>query len=570
MNIRQKTLLLISLTLSGLIIVIILIFYEIFIKSFTQIEKQNTEKNVERVQEYLTERVNELNSTTKDWARWDDTYNFVKAPNQNYKDKNLFPSAFETLQINLMLFYNSQNKSVLNLAYDFESGEFVPVSRDLNQYLTPNSILLNHKTDQDELTGLLLVQQGFLLIASLPILTSERTGPRSGTLIMGRLINQSKVEEIAQRTKLSLIFHRVDQITPDLMRVFQELTKETKPRKIIVEPINQDKIAGYSLLKDVNGKPIILLQVTLERDIYRQGQIALLSLTIALLIVGLFFELITIILINRLILNKLIALSNDVIGIGLSNDLAMRVQIQGQDELTNFAVTINWMLDELEKEKHKTEKLLLNVLPHSIAEKLKNHQGIIAESFDDVTILFADLVGFTSLAGRLSPLDVVNFLNNIFSSFDRLAEKYGLEKIKTIGDAYMVASGLPNPRPDHAEAIAGMALEMQGIIREMSQAKSESFTMRIGINTGRVVAGVIGTKKFSYDLWGDAVNVASRMESSGEPGKIQVSETTYEVLKDKYIFQPRGLISVKGKGEMLTYWLIGKKLDLPWGKNPFS
>lgn len=561
MNIRQKTLLLISLTLSGLIAVIIIIFYEIFIKSFTQIEQQNTEKNVERVQEYLSERLNELNSTTKDWSRWDDTYNFVKSPNQNYQDKNLFPSAFETLQINLMLFYNSQKKSVLNLAYDVESGEFVPVSPELNKYLTPSSILLNHKTDQDELTGLLLVQEGFLLIASLPILTSEQTGPRSGTLIMGRLINQSKVEEIAQRTKLSLIFHRVDQITPDLMRVFQELTKETKPRKIIVKPINQDKIAGYSILKDVNGQPIILLQVTLERDIYRQGQVALLSLIVALLIVGFSFELITIILIDRLILKRLISLSNDVIGIGLSNDLARRVPIQGQDELTNFAGTINWMLDELQKEKHKTEKLLLNVLPHSIAEKLKNNQGIIADNFDNVTILFADLVGFTTLAGRLSPLEVVNFLNKIFSSFDRLAEKYGLEKIKTIGDAYMVASGLPTPRPDHAEAIANMALEMQEIIREISQGQSESFTMRIGINTGRVVAGVIGTRKFTYDLWGDAVNVASRMESSGEPGKIQVSETTYEVLKDKYIFQNRGLISVKGKGEMLTYWLIGENLS---------
>ncbi len=561
MNIRQKTLFLISLTLSGLIAVIIIIFYEIFIKSFTQIEQQNTEKNVERVQEYLSERLNEINSTTKDWARWDDTYNFVKYPNKTYQDKNLFPSAFETLQINLMLFYNPQNKSVLNLAYDFESGEFVPVSPELNKYLTPNSILLNHKTDQDDLTGLLLVKEGFLLIASLPILTSEQTGPRSGTLIMGRLINQSKVEEISQRTKLSLIFHRVDQITPDLMRVFQELTAETKPRKIIVEPINQDKIAGYSILKDVNGQPIILLQVTLNRDIYRQGQVALLSLIIALLIVGFCFELITIILIDRLILKRLISLSNDVIGIGLSNDLARRVPIQGQDELTNFAGTINWMLDELQKEKHKTEKLLLNVLPHSIAEKLKNNQGIIADNFDNVTILFADLVGFTTLAGRLSPLEVVNFLNKIFSCFDRLAEKYGLEKIKTIGDAYMVASGLPTPRPDHAEAIANMALEMQEIIREISQGQSESFTMRIGINTGRVVAGVIGTRKFTYDLWGDAVNVASRMESSGEPGKIQVSETTYEVLKDKYIFQNRGLISVKGKGEMLTYWLIGENLS---------
>lgn len=559
MNIRQKTLLLITFIWSGLIIVIFLIFYQIVFKSFTQIEKQNTEKNVARVQAYLAEKLSQLSSKTKDWARWDDTYNFVKNPNQNYQQKNLYPSMFETLQVNLMLFYNSQNQSVLNLSYNLEAGKFVEFSPDLNQYLTPNSVLLNHKNDQDELSGLILVKEGLMLVASLPILTSEQTGPSSGTLIMGSLINQYQVEEIAQKTQLSLIFHRVDQIPPDLKQVWQKLTAKLAPEAIMVEPINQDKIAGYSILRDINGKPIILLQVILNRDIYHQGKIAFLYLIIALLLVGLFFAMTTIILINRLMLNRLMALSQDVINIGLSNDVTLRVQVQGEDELTHFANTINWMLDELDKEKHKTEKLVLNVLPYPIAKKLKDRQGIIADNFDHVTILFADLVGFTSLSSRLSPLDLVNFLNCIFSSFDLLAEKYNLEKIKTIGDAYMVAAGLPEPRPDHAEAIAEMALEMRGVICDLATTKAENFTMRMGINTGQVVAGVIGTKKFSYDLWGDAVNVASRMESSGKPGKIQVSETTYELLKDKYIFQPRGLIPIKGKGEMLTYWLIGKK-----------
>lgn len=222
--------------------------------------------------------------------------------------------------------------------------------------------------------------------------------------------------------------------------------------------------------------------------------------------------------------------------------------------------------EALRLEQQKSEQLLLNILPKAIANQLKESQGVlaergaaIAEQFNEVTIMFADLVGFTSLSARLKPIELVNLLNEIFSTFDGLAEKLGLEKIKTIGDAYMVAGGLPIPKPDHAEAIAEMALAMQAAVRHLRCEQEENIQIRIGINTGVVVAGVIGTKKFIYDLWGDAVNVASRMESSGQPGIIQVTTATYERLKDKYVFEKRGTIKVKGKGEMVTYWLIGSR-----------
>lgn len=218
-------------------------------------------------------------------------------------------------------------------------------------------------------------------------------------------------------------------------------------------------------------------------------------------------------------------------------------------------------------EREKSERLLLNILPEAIAQKLKqNHNTLgkangtapIAEQFDEVTILFADIVGFTPLSSRMSPTELVHLLNQIISQFDELSEKYGLEKIKTIGDAYMVAGGLPMPMVNHAEAIAEMALDMQKSITNYTTDTGEQFQIRIGINTGPVVAGVIGTKKFIYDLWGDTVNVASRMESQGVPGGIQVTETTYNRLQDKYILEKRGAIAVKGKGEMVTYWLTGR------------
>jgi PAS domain S-box-containing protein len=215
--------------------------------------------------------------------------------------------------------------------------------------------------------------------------------------------------------------------------------------------------------------------------------------------------------------------------------------------------------EALRIEQEKSERLLLNILPQSIAEQLKQDQHSIADRFDEVTILFADIVDFTGLAARISPTELVNLLNEIFSTFDQLTLAYRLEKIKTIGDSYMVVGGLPTPNPDHAEAIAEMALAMQQKIPLFQRDDGEPFHLRIGIHTGPVVAGVIGMKKFAYDLWGDTVNVASRMESHGVAGGIQVTATTYKLLKDKYIFEKRGATFVKGKGEMITYWLKGRK-----------
>ena len=217
------------------------------------------------------------------------------------------------------------------------------------------------------------------------------------------------------------------------------------------------------------------------------------------------------------------------------------------------------MESELRKERNKTENLLLNLLPEPIAERLKEEPGVIADKFEKATILFADLVNFTQISTTMPATKLVYLLNEIFSSFDELTEKHGLEKIKTIGDAYMVAGGIPIVRPDHAEASAEMALDMLVAIDELNVKLEASFDLRIGINSGPVVAGVIGTKKFIYDLWGNAVNTASRMESHGVPGRIQVSFYTYELLRDKYEFEERGLIDIKGQGEMRTYFLTGPK-----------
>ncbi|MEW6776581.1 MAG: adenylate/guanylate cyclase domain-containing protein [Bdellovibrionota bacterium] len=205
-------------------------------------------------------------------------------------------------------------------------------------------------------------------------------------------------------------------------------------------------------------------------------------------------------------------------------------------------------------ERARSERLLLNILPAPIASRLKKGEETIADGFEEITVLFSDIVGFTSLSQKVKPAEIVHILNRIFSRFDEIAEKHGLEKIKTIGDAYMVVGGVPEPRPDHAEAVAGMALEMV----EAIDAFGDGLQMRIGIHTGPVVAGVIGKKKYSYDLWGDTVNTASRMESHGIPGRVQISEATRRKLGDRFAVEPRGEIEVKGKGRLTTYLLAGK------------
>ena len=220
---------------------------------------------------------------------------------------------------------------------------------------------------------------------------------------------------------------------------------------------------------------------------------------------------------------------------------------------------------ELQREKEmlhieqmKSEKLMLNILPKPIADRLKRGEKNIAGSYPEVTVLFSDLVGFTKMSAKKTAPELVKLLNDIFSRFDKRAELLGLEKIKTIGDAYMAVGGLPIPRSDHAEIVADMALGMYQDLAEFNQANQQEIQMRIGIHSGPVVAGVIGFTKFSYDLWGNTVNTASRMESTSGNGRIQVSAITHELLKEHFVLEERELIECKGLGPMLTSYVNGR------------
>jgi adenylate cyclase len=253
-----------------------------------------------------------------------------------------------------------------------------------------------------------------------------------------------------------------------------------------------------------------------------------------------------------------------------STMLALNIAVGGAIVFTLLAVFAkerSVALAALRVEQAKAENLLLNILPSSIADKLKAQTQPIADQFVSASILFADVVDFTPWSERLQPAEVVGYLDHLFSHFDDLAERYGLEKIKTIGDCYMAAAGVPTPRPDHARALALMALDMLEAMRSDDGVGQLGLELRVGINSGPVVAGVIGRKRFLYDLWGDAVNTASRMESHGTPGKIQITRATYELLADEFDCEPRGPIAVKGKGEIEAWYLVGLRDERPSAAN---
>ncbi len=231
------------------------------------------------------------------------------------------------------------------------------------------------------------------------------------------------------------------------------------------------------------------------------------------------------------------------------------LNIAGIGSLTFLA--ISYFRVQRDAAERRSEKLLLNVLPEAIAARLKRGEEPIADHHDDISVLFADLAGFTVRSAHETPAKTVAVLNEVFSVFDGLVGRYGLEKIRTIGDSYMVAAGVPVARPDHAHAICAMALDLSREVARLNSEHNWDLSFRIGINSGPAVAGIVGREKFHYDLWGDTVNVASRMESHGVPDRIQVTEAVYERLRDDFVFERRGVVEVKGKGSTLTYFLVG-------------
>ena len=371
---------------------------------------------------------------------------------------------------------------------------------------------------------------------------------------------------------------------PLLKKALVDCTTEIETEFVHDPVFNVNSVSAYHPLTSADGAPLRdgagrclgVLGVDITDKNMRAALSAAGSLAIKISLAMIALALVVSIAMGTVLTRSILALSTTVKRFA-EKDFTARTRVFTRDEIGQLGESFNTMaetiqlhsdnLEELVKqrtkelfaEKQTSERLLLNVLPGPIADRLKTGESLIVDKFESVSVLFADIVGFTALSSRTSPEALVTMLNEVFSAFDRLAAKHGLEKIKTIGDAYMVVAGLPEPIADHATALAHMALDMNAAIAAYAERSGSPLSIRVGIHSGSVVAGVIGEKKFIYDLWGDTVNTASRMESTGVPGRIHVSEVTYVMLRDEFDLEQREPIEVKGKGLMTTYLLIGQK-----------
>ncbi|WP_437863277.1 adenylate/guanylate cyclase domain-containing protein [Sorangium sp. So ce363] len=581
LSLRAKTLLAIAATLLGLSFALYGVSSRALLANSMAAEAQDTRRTVQVALNLFRQASSDFNARWTDWSQWDDAYAFVQDGNQEFVRSNLVAQLFDIARIDLAVFAGADGTPVYSTGYDHATKSWAPLPRGIAERLRLGDLLFGRDAPSSAVRGgIVLLPDGPMLLCSQPSVGSSGRGPVAGTVTFGRFLTDAEIKRLTEPAGLSLAVHRLDD--PQLPDDFREARAALSDRDpILVHPLGSDRIAGYTVLNDIDGKPALLVRVDNDRAILRMGHDTLRYLVLVTVVVGLVFGGVTLLLLEKLVLYRLARLSREVTEIGGVGDLSARVAMPGTDELSRLTGSINGMLSALEanarrqsqqkaaleqakaaaEQAHeRSDRLLLNILPRTIADQLKEHEQLIAEHFEEVTVLFADIAGFTPLAARLPPAELVGLLNRMFSSFDQLADQHGLEKIKTIGDAYMVVGGLPAQRPDHARAIARMAIAMTHTVRQFVGDDGEPFQLRIGINTGPVIAGVIGKKKFSYDLWGDAVNVASRMESSGEPGRIQVSEASYSLLARDFLLEERGLVAIKGKGAMKTYWLIGENI----------
>lgn len=565
MSLRLKTMVITGLTLAMLLVVLTFSLRSILLESYRQIELQDAAQNLDRGMNALMGSLENMDRTTQDYSYWDDLYRYMITHDRAFADVNLVDSTFNNTRWNILFLFDTNQNLVYEGAFDLTEKASMAVPPAWKHAIQSRISRLTPQQLRTSVRGLLQVPEGVMMVVSREILQSNLNGPVQGLMVTGRMLSEHENKLLAEQTRLNLQWVPVK--NSDLEGVHRNVTQGLKgDHARAIQAFDDENLLGVELIHDLDDQPAFYLMLELPRTIFMQGQKSLYFLLTAVVICATVFSVMILWLLERFVLARMSRLSAEVVALGEGQDLSRRIKASGSDEIGQLSESINRMLKNhedlhvlLEVEKSKSERLLHNVLPDAIASKLKEQSGVIAESYAEVTILFADIVGFTTMSTHTSPEDLVNLLNEVFSAFDKLAEKHGLEKIKTIGDAYMVVGGLPEKRSDHAEAMALMALDMLEELQVISHSRGQDLQVRIGINTGPVVAGVIGTKKFLYDLWGDTVNTASRMESSGLPGKVQVTEATYQRLQGSFQFEALGERDIKGKGRIPVFLLIEAK-----------
>ncbi len=429
MSLRSKIMIIMCATLISLIAVIYTIGQTIILKSFTELEKTIVHRNVERVLNVLADELIYLDRITVDWAAWDDTYVFIEDVNDNYVRSNLVDSTFTDLNINVMLFIDSSGRIVFGKGFDFRNGKEMPVPKSLLTHVS-KAALLHHQDTKSRITGILLLSEGPMLIASRPILTSEEKGPIRGTLVMGRYLDSVEVEHLAKKTHLSITVRRFDDLKmPHDFRVARSSLSEEEP--IFIRALSERSIAGYAMLKDIYGKPVLVLKVDMPRAIYKQGQASVHYFLLSLIVIGLIFSVISLLFLEKMILPRLFYLSASVNSIGSNSNFSGRVKMSGNDELSEVAFGINRMLEALEQSQ-------------SNLQKSKEHYRNLAKKLSAANKQLQDIIDFLP-----DPTFVIDSDKKVIAWNRAIEEMTGVRKEDIIGKgdyAYAVPFyGKPRP-----------------------------------------------------------------------------------------------------------------------------
>jgi len=394
MTLRRKTLLIIAGTFYGVIILLFFISRTILLESYTDLENQSTHRDVERAVTAYSQALSRLETTTTEWAAWDDTYDFIAEPDEEYIRSNLTDSTFVEMGLNLMLYVDPSRETVFGKAFDLDSEEEIALPPNIAKYLAQHDYLVTHPHTESRYTGTIVLPEGPMIISSHPILTSENEGPIRGTLITGRYLDAAKIAELAETTLLSITIHKFNDplIPPDFLAARSSISTASP---VFVQPLGEQSIAGYTLIEDIRGNPALMLKVDAPRDIYHQGQSAISYLILSIVGVSLAFGLVTLLLLEKQVLSRLSYLSRNVSDIGISAKLSARVSVPGSDELSKLGATINGMLAALEqsetelRELFEEEKGLRQDLEAEINKRVEFTRALVHELKTPITPVLA-------------------------------------------------------------------------------------------------------------------------------------------------------------------------------------
>lgn len=579
MSLRLKNLLIIGITVVCLIVLLYTISSAVVLNGFSLVEKNDTIENVDRVNDALSDELSVLSGVVGDWAAWNETYTFVNGENPKFVEEQIADRTFIEIKLNLVLFVNSTGGIAYGSGYDLRNGSTAAIPGSMQNYLDPGSILLRHPDTKSSITGIILLPEGPMLVASRPILTNDGNGPIRGSVIWGRYLDVEKIKQLGTKTHLNVTVRRIDDadLPPDFLSVRDSFSGTDK---VLVRPINEGTIAGYTLLRDINDVPALILRVDMPRDIYNQGLESMRYLFYSLIALGLIFGGLTILLLDNLILSRLLRLNSDVKGIGTTKELSARVNAQGGDELSSLADSINGMLEALERSQSERQDVEEQLRAHrdQLAYVSKTKSEFLATMSHELRTPLNTIIGFSELLkdgtyGNLNEKQE-HYMDNVITS-----SKFLLNLINDILDLSKVEAGKIDLVKE-SMSVPGTIIEAIMLVKETASRHNVNLNQELDPGLAFIEADKQRFKQVLFNLLSNAIKFSKKeggtvtitAKKEGDTAKFSVSDTGIGIREEdltklfrEFVQVNRNIISeYGGTGLGLT---ITKKLVEQHGGN---